>query len=154
MKKIILFFLLSLSTLPAQAQKGIQGHWEGTITYGGHDLKPGYKFEIHFDVTGRVVEGKTIIYKSDTEVISQSFKGRIFDDNSIAIEELSDKKGRLQKIDSLSTVPILRKYQLIYRRSIFGNDMEGWWQDININPFDNTRGRGRVYLKKTDTGKA
>ena len=149
MKKIALLLFFSLFLFSLQAQKNLKGHWEGTISFGGHEKKDGVRFELYIIVTGKKVKGETFIYKSKSEVVSQTFTGRIFDDHSIYIEEFIDDKN-----PPFPTIGTPKKYQFIYNRSIFDSSMEGWWQDIIKNPFDETRERGRVYMQKSKATKA
>ena len=149
MKKIALLLFFSLFLFSLQAQKGLKGHWEGTISFGGHEKKDGVRFELYIEVIGKRVKGETFIYKSKTEIIAQKFTGRIFNDHSISMQESFSTKP-----SPLSDNEKPKKYQFIYNRSIFDSSLEGWWQDIIKNPFDETRERGRVYMRKTKVTKA
>ena len=41
--KMVIFVFFLLPAFALQAQKGLKGKWEGTITFGGYDKKEGEK---------------------------------------------------------------------------------------------------------------
>lgn len=150
-KWTILAFLM-LPMLSLHAQKELKGKWEGTITFGGYEKKEGDKFEMQIDIKGKLVTGYTYIYKNNAEVIIRKFSGRIFEDRSFYLEELPDAQASKDKEPGQEST--LRKYQFVFTRSVFDSSLEGHWQDITSDPFSQSRGRGRIYLRKADKSKA
>jgi hypothetical protein len=150
--KMTLLAFMMLPMLTLCAQNGLKGKWEGTITLGGYEKKEGDKFEIVIDIKGKLVTGYTYIHKKNSEVIIRKFTGRIFEDRSFYLEELPDPQVN-KNVESYSE-GTLRKYQFVYTRSIFESSLEGHWQEIINDPFDKSRGRGRIYLRKADKSKA
>lgn len=143
--------MLFLLPMTLAAQKGLKGKWEGTITFGGYELKEGYKFEMHIEVIGSLVKGQTYIHKGD-EVIIRKFKGRMFEDRSMSLVEEPDTHAALNPVEGQDDK--LRKYQFKFTRSVFGNSMEGYWQEVITDPFNKERTRGRIYMKKAESSKA
>jgi hypothetical protein len=150
--KFTLLICLLLPIASLHAQKGLKGKWEGTITFGGHEKKEGYKFELFIESNGKTVKGQTYIHLSDTEVVIRKFQGRIFSDRSMSFKEEPDPYA--SKDPNLSQDNKLRKYQFKYTRSIFESTMEGYWQEIIKDPFEKSRTRGRIYMQKASNSKA
>ncbi len=150
--KMTILILLLLPVMVLKAQKGLKGKWEGTITFGGYDKKHGEKFELYIESKGSQVLGRTYIYLDNSEVLTRKFRGRIFQDRSMYLEEIPDPSV---KNDSISgNVPKLRSYQFLYTRSIFDSTLEGHWQEIIKDPLRKNRAIGRIYMRKAENSKA
>ena len=150
-KMIILVFFL-LPGVALMAQKGLKGKWEGTITFGGYDKKPGEKFELYIEIKGSKVLGRTYIYNNDSVVAVRKFRGRIYQDRSMYLEEIPDPSFKNET--DTATKSNLRSYQFLYTRSIFESTLEGHWQEIIKDPLAKNRAIGRIYMTKSDKSKA
>lgn len=140
------FILFTLLNLPGNAQKGIDGHWEGQITLGGLDGQKTIPLELFLVMDGTLISGRSYLYVDDVNVIVMSIKGRLYGDRSAHIEEFeffpTDNPELLP--------PFFRKYQFIYYRSIWDSRLEGFWQEIKSDtPLDEKRARGRLILTRT-----
>lgn len=140
--------LLTCFTLSAQLQ--LDGLWEGTITTGGIESSQGYPVQLYLKRSGKTVTGRSYVYISETEVIEMELEGRLYDDLSIYIDEV--KYINHQEGDEVPD--FLRKYQLIWNRSINGSSINGYWQEIRKEIFDTQRQRGRIFLKQRVNNKA
>lgn len=141
------FLLFSLSLT---AQLEFEGLWEGTITVGGIQSTKGYPVQVYFERQGKKVTGRSYVYLSETRIIEMNLSGQLYNDLSVYIDEVAyvNRNG-----DSYIP-PFLRKYQLMWNRSINGSSMNGYWQEIRQEIFDSQRERGRIFLKKVINNKA
>ncbi len=137
-----LFFCLLFNA--GFGQSDLEGLWEGEITIGGIHSKEGYKFELYLERKGKYVSGRSYIYLDDGTRFEMNMKGIYFSDRSIYFEETE-----FLPIEGQSKVPeFLRKYELVYKRSIWESTLNGFWQEGKIEKFGKKRKRGRVFLKK------
>lgn len=150
--KTTLLVLLLLPVFTLSAQKGLKGKWEGTITFGGYNKKAGDKFELYIEIKGHRVNGRTYIHQNNGEVISREFKGRIYADRSMYLEEIPEPTA--DKDTDFQTPSKLRRYQFLYTRSIFESTLEGHWQEMIKDPLNKKRVIGRIYMTKADKSKA
>ncbi len=149
MKSVPILLLLSLSlTGSLYAQKRPTGLWEGTITNSIHSQN-GLRFELLLEFKGKKVRGKTYIYHKDNTIHTMEVEGTVYEDRSISFEEVRSANGQDQ-----TPPPFNRKYQLIFTRSIWESTLDGYWQEIITNPFDEKREMGRIVLKKAGNSKA
>ena len=145
----LLFAFLLPIVLSAQLE--LEGLWEGTITQGGLDSRQAYKFELLIKREGDVLTGRTYVHLGKDEVIEMEFVGKLYYDRSLYLEDL--KFIPLEGVDVVP--PFLRKYQLIFNRSIWDSSLNGYWQEITRkDPMDPRRERGRIALKKIKASKA
>lgn len=146
MQKLILScFFWSMICTPIFSQVSLEGSWVGTITTGGLNSKQTYKFELVLARSGKgVLKGRSFVYISPSEVIEMDISGKLYGDQSIYLEDLYylPSEGRE------STPPYDRKYELIFNRSIWDSNLEGFWQEKRPDPFFPMRSRGRIFLKK------
>lgn len=146
---ILILLLTSISmSISAQGAYQLEGLWEGTLTLG--ESGRGYPMELYLEKTGSRVKGRAYIYVSMEKTIVTELKGVKYEDFSIYIDdtEFVEVKGSDYK------PPFLRKYQLMWRRSINGSTLNGHWQENRKDIFDKQRQRGHVYLKKVVNTKA
>jgi hypothetical protein len=152
-----LFFILnalSLSLLPLSlaAQKGLSGLWEGTITEGGLHSKEGHRFELYLRVQDRHIKGQSYIYVSKDSIIIRQLSGRIYDDNSVYLEEVPPAMLPGGKATPASPPTpnreFSRKYQFVFKRSIWDSSLQGYWQEVTDEIFSHQRQLGRIILKK------
>lgn len=149
MRLIILFSLLLLTCLGAlQAQTQVHGLWKGHITIGGLQSNQGYPMELQLQKRGRKITGRSFIYLSTNRVIEMELSGQIYDDSSLYLEEVRSNS------DSSERPAFMRKYQLVFKRGIYDSSLNGYWQEINQDPMDPKRERGRITLERAPPGKA
>lgn len=150
MLRTLLFTLALFSALTLSAQLQLDGLWEGTITTGGIESTKGYPVQLYLKRTGKKVTGRSYVYISETEIVEMELEGRLYDDLSIYIDEveyISHQEGE-------ELPDFLRKYQLIWNRSINGSAINGYWQEIRQEIFDTKRQRGRIFLRQIVNNKA
>lgn len=150
MLRTLLFTLALFSALTLSAQLQLDGLWEGTITTGGIESTKGYPVQLYLKRTGKKVTGRSYVYISETEIVEMELEGRLYDDLSIYIDEveyISHQEGE-------ELPDFLRKYQLIWNRSINGSAINGYWQEIRQEIFDTKRQRGRIFLRQVVNNKA
>lgn len=140
-----LLFSLSLA-----AQLQFEGLWEGTITTGGIQSQKGYPVQVYLEREGKKVTGRSYVYVSEARVIEVSLTGYMYDDLSVYIDEVA----YVSRADDNFTPDFLRKYQLVWNRSLSGSSLNGYWQEIRQEIFDSKRERGRIFLKKVVNNKA
>jgi hypothetical protein len=133
---IVLFFI------PAglYAQKGLAGQWRGKLTYGSTS----YPIEIYLQLEGKKITGRTYLEIERGKVLTMAIFGQIFDDRSGSLEEFEFLPT---DVPGLSP-PFMRKYQFVYKRSIWESTIEGFWQEILEDPLDTKRAMGRILLSK------
>ena len=138
-----LFFILicSLSFTSLNAQKTLEGLWEGVLTLKGKE----YKFEILFSKSeAGAFEGKTYIYESDRDIVEATITGRLHQDRSINLYDME-----VSYTGPSEWVEVYKKhYQLLWTRSIFGSKLEGYWQEKIPLGIDEKTKRGRIFMKK------
>ena len=140
-----LLFSLSLA-----AQLEFEGLWEGTITVGGIQSTQGYPVQVYLERQGRKVSGRSYVYLSETRIIEMNLSGYLYDDLSVYIDEVE----YINRNGDSYVPPFLRKYQLMWNRSINGSSLNGYWQGIRQEIFDAKRERGRIFLKRVVSNKA
>ncbi|HMQ49418.1 MAG TPA: hypothetical protein PKA00_18360 [Saprospiraceae bacterium] len=155
MKKLLFLLLVLSSFSTTQAQKGLEGNWEGKITFGGLDGQEQYRFELVLEVKDRSIKGRSYIYISEDSIIYRELSGKIYEDNSVSLKEvfLEDPNGE-KRVNSDSVGNYGRKYQFVYERSIWESTLNGYWQEVIVLPFHARREMGRIYLEKKKPGKA
>ena len=146
--KATFFTILFLGMLPSLlvGQKGLEGLWEGTITLGGiHSTeKKTLKYELYLKKKGRRWQGKSIIYLENGETIETDIKGRFYEDRSMYFKDIAFAP----KTNDQERPSFFRKYQLVYNRSIWSSELNGYWQENVFGPFEKKRRQGRIFLKK------
>ncbi len=150
MLRPLLFTLALLSAFTLSAQLQLDGLWEGTITTGGIESTKGYPVQLYLKRAGKKVTGRSYVYISETEIVEMELAGRLYDDLSIYIDEveyISHQEGE-------ELPDFLRKYQLMWNRSINGSSINGYWQEIRQEIFDTKRQRGRIFLRQVVNNKA
>ncbi len=133
---LFLFFVVS-----SFAQKGLPGLWEGKLTYREKE----YRFEILLKVfkNGKL-EGKTYIYETDRDVVEASVNGKIHSDRSINLYDLKvDYVGPSEEIEIFP-----KNYQLLFKRSLWGSTLDGFWQEQMPYSLDEKSKIGRIFLKR------
>ena len=126
------------------AQYRVDGTWEGTITQERPVPKTEHKFQLVLKREGKKIKGTAYIFYDD-EPVAMDLSGEYFSDRSMRLfnhtivypSQNPDKKKHL------------RKYQILYKRSVWGDTIEGYWQEINDPIFAKYR-KGKVELKRQE----
>lgn len=143
-KKNLPFLFLLLFNSPIICQGGLAGSWKGTITIGGLESNQTKPLELYLQIQGKKITGRSYLELSPGKIVVMSIEGVIFGDRSGLFEEKeffpTDNPG--------ITPPFFRKYQFVYKRSIWDSSIEGFWQEVLEDPLHNKRSLGRIKLKK------
>lgn len=132
------------------AQTELEGLWEGTLSVGGLDSNKGYPVQVYIVRKGKQLTARTYVSITPNRIVEMEAKGWLYSDNSIALHEFT----YLPKTKDAYTPPYMRKYQLVWYRSIGGSTLNGYWQEIREEVFDERRDGGRIFLKKVVDKKA
>ncbi len=136
-------FLVATSVL-LSAQNRLEGLWEGTITLNGINSTKENRFQmlIHYKEGG--ISGRSYIYLDNGEILEMEIKGKLYGDWSLSIYDIKF----LPIAGSELQAPFKRKYQVVYKTSIWETSLNGYWQEIKEETFDPKRSLGRISLKK------
>ncbi len=146
--KYFLTTLLCFSFFIVNAQR-VDGTWEGTITLERPGPQTEHKFQLVLKRDGRKVKGTAYIFYED-QPVAMDLSGEYFSDRSMRLFN-HEVLYPTQQTDKEKHI---RKYQIMYTRSVWGDKIEGYWQEKNDPIFAKYR-KGRVYLKrKEDIAKA
>ena len=154
MKAILTIALATVLFLPLNAQKGLEGLWEGTITKGGIHSDKGHRFQLYLEVNDKYIKGRSYIYVSADSIVQMELRGQRYNDNSIYLEEVDPTWTQAEEEAISQGAPpaqFSRKYQFIYKRSIWDPRLEGYWQEVTPTPFKLKRERGRIFLERKST---
>jgi len=140
--------LLTLFAIPLQAQDNLEGLWKGTITEGGLKSNESYTFELYIQKEGKQLVGRSYIYRKDGTVIEMEVKGQLYGDLSLYLRDKEHIPILLPDGGESEAPSYTRKYQLLYKPSIWNTKLEGYWQEIIKSPMEVKRNLGRIELKK------
>lgn len=146
----LVLFALVLVTTALSAQKQLNGLWEGVMTRNSLESSVGYRFELYLKTEGTAITGRSYLYLEDGEIIEMELSGYVYQDRSVYIQEVKWVKREGQKIEP----PFLRKFQLVYERSIWENKLEGYWQEKKSGEVLKSKEYGRILLKRYVPDKA
>lgn len=152
MRHVLLLTLVCLLSVPVTltAQEDLEGLWKGTITAGGLESEESYTFELFLKKEGKKLTGKSYVHLERGKVIEMEVRGWLYGDMSIYMTD-----GEFIPVEGTGVKPrFYRKYQLMYRPSIWKTTLNGYWQEIIPQPFFDGRDRGRIFLKKVESEKA
>lgn len=152
MRHVFLLILAGWLIAPADisAQDDLEGLWKGTITAGGLESEESYTFELFLKKEGKKLTGKSYVHLKRGKVIEMEIRGWLYNDMSLYMTD-----GEFIPVEGTGVKPrFFRKYQLMYRPSIWKTTLNGYWQEIIPQPFLDGRDRGRIFLKKVDSEKA
>ncbi len=144
---ILCFWLMGACSLFGQGR--FEGLWEGEMTFGGLYSEQKYRFQLWLQEKGGAIKGRSYVYLQPEKVIEMEIKGSIYNDLSIYLRDITfieTVKGSFQP-------PFKRKYQLLFKRTIWETALEGYWQEILDTPMDDKRALGRIKLQKVKTMK-
>jgi len=127
----------------------VDGIWEGTITLERPEPQTEHKFQLVLKREGKQVKGTAYIFYND-QPVAMDLSGEYFWDRSMRLFN----HQVLYPSQQPNKEKHIRKYQIMYKRSIWGDTIEGYWQEKNDPIFAKYR-KGRVYLKRAEkTNKA
>lgn len=150
MRLLYVLLLLLVPVHLAQAQAGlVEGIWEGELRLGGLEGQQKVKFELHLKADDQFLKGRTYLYTPEGEVHTLPVEGWIYSDRSIYLREVWPE----DEPDEPTRPPFPRKFQLLFSRSIWETTLEGYWQQIHLDPFDHKRQRGRLLLQRKEQRK-
>jgi len=142
------FLMIGVSGV--QAQDKLEGLWKGTISDGGLESENSYTFELFLTKEGKRLKGKSYVHLEKGKVIEMEIRGVLYQDQSIYMADVE-----FIPLEGAGVKPrYTRKYQLLYRPSIWETTLNGYWQEIIPTPFFDGRDRGRIFLKKVKKNKA
>jgi hypothetical protein len=143
-KKNLPFLFLFWIHFEVIGQGGLAGSWKGTLTIGGLESTQTKSLELYLQIQGKKITGRSYLELNPGKIVVMSIEGMIFDDRSGLFEE---KDFFPSDIPGISP-PFFRKYQFVYKRSIWESTIEGFWQEILEDPLDTKRSLGKIKLKK------
>lgn len=144
MKYLLLLCYCILFNLGNISAQTVVGTWEGTITQERPGPLTEHKFQLVLKKEGKKITGTAYIFYDD-QPVAMDLSGDYFYDRSMRLfnhqvlypNQQPDKEKHI------------RKYQIMYTRSVWGDKIEGYWQEKNDPIFDLYR-KGRVYLKRQE----
>lgn len=96
------------------------------------------------------MKGKSYVHLEKGKVVEMEIRGVLYHDQSIYMADVE-----FIPLEGSGVKPrYTRKYQLMYRPSIWETTLNGYWQEIIPTPFFDGRDRGRIFLKKVKQNKA
>lgn len=145
MRLFALVFLTSLFCYnQLEAQAGLDGTWEGTMTIGGIYSHEALPMQLYLTTTNGVVKGRSYVQLPDGSTLRMDLEGKVYKDGSIRLLETAfagdEFNERLPKFS--------RKYQILFNDDIWNPVLKGFWQEIQEEIFDPNRRRGRMTLKR------
>lgn len=149
-RRFLTLLALVLFASGLSAQKQLNGLWEGVMTRNSLESTVGYRFELYLKTEGTTITGRSYLYLEDGEIIEMELSGYVYQDRSVYIQEVKWVKREGQKIEP----PFLRKFQLVYERSIWENKLEGYWQEKKSGEVLRSKEYGRILLKRYIPDKA
>lgn len=147
MNRYMLLIFSLFCNIFLSAQSRYDGLWEGELTYGGIYSEESYRFQMWLQYDGTSLKGRSYVFLSKDEVIEMEIRGVLYGDLSIYLSDTSFMPAEGSEL----MPPFYRKYQLLYKRSIWETALEGYWQEIVDSPMYEKRARGRIKLQKVKT---
>lgn len=144
MRFIFTFSLFLGASLLLSAQSRVEGLWEGSITLHGIYSTKENRFQMLLHYKDGGVTGRSYIYLDNGEILEMKIKGRLFDDWSLSIYDIEFMPIGGSELKA----PFMRKYQLVYKTSIWETSLDGYWQEIKGEALDKKRELGRITLRK------
>lgn len=146
MKNWTCFCIFLIAGFFLYAQKDLQGVWKGQLVAKGLNSVSTTPFELYIQVKGKKISGSAYLHQENGEILQTRLEGVIYEDHSIYL--IDTQHGETQ-VDSSSAIFFLKKYQLLYDRSIWESKLEGYWQEVMEQPREEEKRKmGRISLKK------
>ncbi|MDP4709781.1 MAG: hypothetical protein NWR67_14935 [Saprospiraceae bacterium] len=151
MKAAMVLFVILVSGWSLSAQEQLNGLWEGVLTRGNLEARDGYRFELYLKVEGARITGRSYLYLEKGKIVEMELSGYIYEDRSVYLKE----EEWIPREGITMDPPFLRKFQLLYSRSIWENKLEGYWQElVPQGEVLKTKEYGRIFLKRFTPDKA
>ena len=140
------FFALLLFLLPtlSVAQTSIDGLWEGTMTIGGIYSTEALPMQLHITVEGNEIEGRSYVTLPDGEILRMELRGVFYRDRSMSLLEVSFAGDP----DNDIMPEFNRQYQIVYKPDLWDSELRGYWQEVTMDTFRESRRGGRMVLTK------
>ena len=150
-KAAMVLFVILVSGWSLSAQEQLNGLWEGVLTKGNLESRDGYRFELYLKVEGSGITGRSYLYLEKGKIVEMELSGYIYEDRSVYLKE----EEWIPREGITMDPPFLRKFQLLYSRSIWENKLEGYWQElVPGGEVLKTKEYGRIFLKRFTPDKA
>lgn len=147
----MVLFVILFSGWRLCAQEQLNGLWEGVLTRGNLEVSDGYRFELYLKVEGARITGRSYLYLEKGKIVEMELSGYIYEDRSVYLKE----EEWIPREGITMDPPFLRKFQLLYSRSIWENKLEGYWQElVPQGEVLKTKEFGRIFLKRFTPDKA
>ncbi|MBK6947868.1 MAG: hypothetical protein IPH16_07215 [Haliscomenobacter sp.] len=134
-----------------QAQKRLEGLFQGNLTVGGLSSSRKMKVEMYLKIDKQQVEGRSYVHLGPGKTVEMRLRGIFYGDFSIYLEEVQEI---LPGASGQAIAPYPRKYQLMYSGHFDDVQLTGFWQQVIDAPFDKKRHLGRIKLTKVQASKA
>ena len=134
------------------AQNGLEGLWVGSISEKGTGKT--LPVELYLTLEKGYIKGMSYIYVSQDSVVKQELIGRMYQDRSIYMREVTDGEYSIDDItpEQLEGGKYVRKYQFEFKRSIWESSLNGFWQEVTPTPLSVKRKLGQIKLERKKTG--
>jgi hypothetical protein len=143
-----LFFLLCSSL---EAQKRLQGLFEGSLTVGGLESSQKLKLEMFLRFDGQEISGRSYVHLAKGQVVEMELQGYLYSDFSVYLQEIRHIPANEE--DQVKP-PYFRKYQMQYSGNFEEVILTGFWQEETEVPLGKQRVIGKVRLRKINGSKA
>jgi len=137
-----LLLLLLLTGYTADAQKGLEGAWEGTMTVGGIYSNKALPMQLYLTLEGSKVKGRSYVQLPDGSTLRMDLSGRIYGDMSISLVETAFAGDSFNEV----MPEFNRQYQISFKADLWNPELKGFWQEITSQTFGAKRRRGRMTL--------
>ncbi len=143
-----LFFVFSSSL---DAQKRLQGLFEGSLTVGGLESSQKLKLEMFLRFDGQEISGRSYVHLAKGQVVEMELQGYLYSDFSVYLQEIRHIPANEE--DQIKP-PYFRKYQMQYSGNFEEVILTGFWQEETEVPLGKQRVIGKVRLRKINGSKA
>ena len=134
---LLLAFIFLLSPISSQAQKYLEGRWEGALVQHGKE----YILKMDIKRNFNKVEAEIYCITNDTTFTRTVAKGRLYSDRSVYLEDFKI----VFPVDPKAGIHFEKKFQLLYDRDFNTLTLDGYWQELgNISKVDQKIGQVRL----------
>ncbi|MCR9101946.1 MAG: hypothetical protein NXI25_18455 [bacterium] len=147
---ILICLLLATGTL--SAQNGLEGLWVGSIIE--KSTGEALPVELYLTLEKGYIKGMSYIYVNKDSVITQELVGKMYQDRSIYMREVTNGEYSIDNItpETLEGGKYVRKYQFEFKRSIWESSLNGFWQEVTPTPLSVERKLGQIKLERKKSG--
>ncbi len=136
---LLLFMFLGYA---AEAQKGLEGAWEGSMTVGGIYSDKALPMQLYLTLEGNRVKGRSYVQLPDGSTLRMDLSGWIYGDLSISLVETAFAGDAFNEV----MPEFNRQYQISFKADLWNPELNGFWQEITSETFGEKRRRGRMKL--------